>query len=105
MDYAESDNFPLEPNKVYYVDSFVSEGVSIQDVVPPTGDVGEYTVHFVCNGSPVFIDTFECPANWQWANGQKPTLENGTAYELSVVATKVNGNYFYKAVLTAFKRV
>lgn len=105
MDYAESDNFPLEPNKVYYVDSFVSEGVSIQDVVPPTGDVGEYTVHFVCNGSPVFIDTFECPANWQWANGQKPTLENGTAYELSVVATKANGTYFYKAVLTPFKRV
>lgn len=105
MDYAESDNFPLEPNKVYYVDSFVSEGVSIQDVVPPTGDVGEYTVHFVCNGSPVFMDTFECPANWQWANGQKPTLENGTAYELSVVATKVNGIYFYKAVLTAFNRV
>ena len=105
MDNAENNRFPLEPNKVYYVDNFVSEGVSIQDVVPPTGDVGEYTVHFVCNGSPVFMDTFECPANWQWANGQKPTLENGTAYELSVVATKANGNYFYKAVLTAFNRV
>lgn len=99
-----ADNVPLESNKVYYVDSFVSEGVSIQDVVPPTGDVGEYTVHFVCSGS-TFVDTFEVPANWQWANGQKPTLENGTAYELSVVATKVNGSYYYKAVLTAFKRV
>lgn len=104
MDHAESNRFPLEPNKVYYVDSFVSEGVSIQDVVPPTGDVGEYTVHFVCSGSQ-FIDTFEVPANWQWANGVVPTLENGTAYELSVVATKVNGTYYYKAVLTAFKRV
>ena len=105
MDDVDGNNSPLEPNKVYYVDSFVSEGVSIIDVVPPTGDVGEYTVHFVCNGSPIFMDTFECPANWQLANGQRPTLENGTAYELSVVATKANGTYFYKAVLTAFNRV
>ena len=45
------------------------------------------------------------PSYVLWANGTIPTLEAQTHYELSISATKIDNEYFYKAVLVPFKSV
>ena len=92
----------FEPNKIYYVTTPVEESVAIYTVIPPTEDIGEYSLHF-SYGNPSFA-LFEAPSDWLWANGI-PTTEAGVSYELSVVATKFGDDYIYKAVLTPFKPV
>jgi hypothetical protein len=93
----------FEPNKVYYATEAISEAVDITSVIPPTGDVGEYTLYFTTVSTGMFLGFLYLPSNWLWANGQIPTLEKGVSYELSVVATKFGSGYIYKAVLTPFK--
>lgn len=88
----------FEPNKIYYADILVF-GVNVSLVTPPVGDIGEYLLYFT-NADEYSI--FEFPSDWLWANGI-PEIEAGVSYELSVVATKVGGEYIYKAVLTPFK--
>lgn len=64
-------------------------------------DYGEALVLFT-TGS---YTTFWCTEVMLWPNGTFPTLEPNTAYELSITATKVGGDYVYKAVLTPFKLI
>ena len=92
----------FEPNKIYYGTTPVIESVSIFSVIPPTEDIGEYSLHFSYdNLNSVY---FDAPSDWLWSNGI-PTVESGVSYELSVVATKFGDDYIYKAVLTPFKAV
>jgi hypothetical protein len=97
----------FEPNKIYYAASPVNESVSFFSVVQPTDDVGEYVLHFTTTEDESWagILSFDTPSNWLWANGEIPSLETNTHYELSVVATKLGTDYIYKAVLTPFKSV
>lgn len=92
----------FEPNKIYYATTPVLESVGIFSVIPPTEDIGEYSLHF-SYANPGF-PYFEAPSDWLWPNGI-PTVEEGVSYELSVVATKLGSDYIYKAVLTPFKEV
>lgn len=92
----------FEPGKIYYATTPVLETVSIYSVIPPTENIGEYSLHF-SYGDTDFAE-FEAPSDWLWANGI-PTIEAGVSYELSVVATKLGSDYIYKAVLTKFKPV
>lgn len=64
-------------------------------------DYGEALILFT-TGSDA---TFWCTEVMLWPNGTFPTPEPNTAYELSITATKVGGDYIYKAVLTPFKPV
>jgi hypothetical protein len=91
----------FEPNKIYYTTSAVY-GIHIDFVSQPTNDVGTYTLHFTTAEHVVFPLV---PSNWLWVNGEMPSLEPNTHYELSVVATKFGTDYIYKAVLTPFKSV
>lgn len=91
----------LNPNKTHIVTVVVSS-ITIDSIVEPTTPVAEYALHFFTGSS---VGEFVLPDNVFWANGTAPTLEEGTAYELSVVATTISGNYVYKAVLTPFKLV
>lgn len=91
----------FEPNKIYYTTSAVS-GILINWVSQPTDDVGTYTLHFTTTEDAPLTLT---PSNWLWVNGEEPSLEPNTHYELSVVATKFGTDYIYKAVLTPFKSV
>lgn len=92
----------FEPNKIYYVTTPVLETVAIISVIPPTEDIGEYSLHFSYDN--LSFAFFEAPSDWLWPNGI-PTVEAGVSYELSVVATKFGSDYIYKAVLTPFKSV
>jgi hypothetical protein len=103
--FDEATSEPFEPNKVYYATEAISEAVDITSVIPPTGDVGEYTLYFTTVSTGMFLGFLNLPSNWLWANGQIPTLEKGVSYELSVVATKLGNDYIYKAVLTPFRQV
>ena len=96
-------NIPFEPNKIYYAAAKVTENLSIQWVIPPTSDVAEYSLHFSID-SAFEAFTMDVPAEWQWVNGKVPEVNpyEDASYELSVVATKVNGSFVYKAVLTKF---
>jgi hypothetical protein len=96
----------FEPNKIYYSTCEVGELVVIDadGVIPPTENVGEYTLYFTTSEmlGPMPL---EVPAEWIWANGTAPTIENGVTYELSVCATKLGNDYIYKACLIPFKPV
>lgn len=92
----------FEPNKIYYATTPVLETVAIFSVIPPTEDIGEYSLHFSYDNQSFAF--FEAPSDWLWPNGI-PTVEAGVSYELSVVATKFGSDYIYKAVLTPFKSV
>jgi hypothetical protein len=96
----------FEPNKIYYSTCEVGESVNIyaDGVIPPTENVGEYTLYFT-TGAMLGPIPLEVPAEWLWANGTAPNIEEGVTYELSVCATKLGNDYIYKACLTPFKPV
>lgn len=97
VDLIFSEGDPLLPDTTYYCNDVVA--IDISAVTPPSGDYAEYTLLFKTD-EDVYIT---CPDNWLWANGQVPSVEGDTVYELSVVATKFGSDYIYKAVLTPFK--
>lgn len=97
VDLIFSEGDPLLPDTTYYCNDVVA--IDISAVTPPSGDYAEYTLLFKTD-EDVYIT---CPDNWLWANGQAPSVEGDTVYELSVVATKFGSDYIYKAVLTPFK--
>lgn len=99
VDLIFSEDEPLLPDTIYYCNDVVA--IDISAVTPPSGDYAEYTMLFQTD-EDVYIT---CPDNWLWANGQAPSVEGNTVYELSVVATKFGSDYIYKAVLTPFKSV
>lgn len=99
VDLIFSEDEPLLPDTIYYCNDVVA--IDISAVTPPSGDYAEYTLLFKTD-EDVYIT---CPDNWLWANGQAPSIEGETVYELSVVATKFGSDYIYKAVLTPFKSV
>lgn len=104
QDNAAIERFAFSPNTVYYANGYIDGSIEIIDVVLPTSDVGEYTLHFTTDPlSMVFMGSLSVPSNWLWANGSIPTLEKGCSYELSVTATKMGSDYIYKAILTSFK--
>ena len=104
--FVEDRDLPFEPNKIYYCPTELYEGVAIFTVTPPSSGVGEYCLYF-SSGSNISLDffQFETPSDWFWANGDIPQIESNVHYELSVVATKFENDYIYKAVLTPFKPV
>ena len=103
--FNEYRQLPFEPNKIYYCTNAIMESISIDNVTPPTSDVGEYSLHFFTEADlPVGV-MLEVPSDWLWANGVIPTIESGIPYELSVVANKQGNSFVYKAVLTPFKSV
>jgi hypothetical protein len=99
IDLIFSEDEPLLPDTTYYCNDVAA--IDISAVTPPSGDYAEYTLLFKTD-EDVYIT---CPDNWLWANGQVPSVEGETVYELSVVATKFGSDYIYKAVLTPFKSV
>lgn len=93
---------PLEPNKVYYCTDQI-KSIHVDDITPPTNDVAEYLVYFTTENIGAEPSVFL--SNLLWASGVAPTIEGGVTYELSIVATKLGGDYIYKAVLTPFKQI
>lgn len=93
---------PLEPNKVYYCTEQI-KSIHIDGITPPTNDVAEYLVYFTTEN--INMEPSKFLSSLLWANGDAPTIEGGVTYELSIVATKLGGNYIYKAVLTPFKQI
>jgi hypothetical protein len=65
------------------------------------GDYGEVSIIFTAGEALSLM----VPISLLWANGQIPVIEEGVSYELSLVASKVNNTFVYKAVLTPFKPV
>ena len=100
LDFHEDE--PLEPNKVYYCTEQV-KSIQVSNITPPTNDVAEYLVYFTTENINMEPSVFLI--SLLWANGDVPTIEGGVTYELSIVATKLGGNYIYKAVLTPFKQI
>lgn len=101
----DSDNGPLEPNKIYVSHFTVTFGIIIENIIPPTDLYAEYTIIFKTGGGENYEGTLMLPSYVLWANGTIPTLEAQTHYELSISATKIDNEYFYKAVLVPFKSV
>lgn len=101
----DSDNGPLEPNKIYVSPFTVTFGIIIENIIPPTDLYAEYTIIFKTGGGENYEGTLMLPSYVLWANGTIPTLEAQTHYELSISATKIDNEYFYKAVLVPFKSV
>ena len=91
-------NSPMQPNKVYVASSKIN-GIYNLSLATPTEIHAEYMLIF-STGDP--IETFAFPDNIRWANGVVPTIEINASYELSIAATKLNGAYVYKGVLTKF---
>lgn len=87
------------PNTIHVMSSSAVSSITIDGFTEPTELTAEYTLHFFTGSS---VDSFTLPEEVAWANGTAPTIEASTAYELSVVATKINDNIVYKAVLTPF---
>lgn len=85
---------------VYVIPNAISS-LSV-DIIEPTDGVlvKDYIIHFFTGAS---VSSFSFPDELLWANGNAPTIEESTAYELSVVATSMGGGYVYKGVLTVFK--
>lgn len=97
----------FEPNKIYIYNDALIDGVDIELVTPPSEDYAEYSLIFTI-GYPdmTYIST---PYNWCWAKNTSPSdlfnsVEEETHMELSVTASKVNGEYVYRACLTAFDK-
>lgn len=88
----------IQPNTIYVATS-VGE-VTISAIEAPTRDSAQYAIHFSTSDT---FTTLSLPSNVLWANGQLPTIEGNTYYELSIAATKHGESYVYKAVLTPFK--
>ena len=101
----DSDNGPLEPNKIYVSPFTVTFGIIIENIIPPTDLYAEYTIIFKTGGGANYEGTLMLPSYVLWANGTIPTLEAQTNYELSISATKIDDEYVYKAVLVPFKSV
>ena len=91
-------NAPMQPNKVYVASSKIN-GIYNLSIATPTENHAEYMLIFSTDS---IIETFAFPDNIRWANGVVPTIEINACYELSIAATKMNGEYVYKAVLTKF---
>lgn len=100
----EDTTITLEGNvlsgNVYVIPNTISS-LSV-DIIEPTDGVlvKDYIIHFFTGAS---VSSFSFPDELLWANGNAPTIEESTAYELSVVATSMGGGYVYKGVLTVFK--
>lgn len=93
----------LQPNKIYHITNYVTQDLSISEFVTRRRSCDEYEVHFI-TGDTVGRILFPTGANIKWANGEVPTLEPNTAYELSVVGgIMIDDTRIYKAVLTPFK--
>lgn len=93
-------DYPMLPNMIYICPIPVWY-IFISALQPPTSDIGKYTFHFSTSNA---IDCgIAIAEHILMANGDRPhTLEPNTTYELSIVATKINGDYVYKGVLTSF---
>lgn len=98
----DSENGPLEPNKIYICHNTEILNVIISDIIPPEDLYGEYTCLFKFGGVSVDSLGLTLPDYVLWANGTAPQLEVQTPYELSITATKFIDDYIYKAVLTPF---
>lgn len=85
---------------VYVIPNAISS-LSVAIAEPTDGVlVKDYIIHFFTDAS---VSSFSFPDELLWANGNVPTIEESTAYELSVVATSIGEGYVYKGVLTVFK--
>lgn len=91
----------LQPNKIYHIVEYVTQDLSISEFVTRRRTCDEYEVHFITGDT---VGQLILPEGVKWANGEVPTLEPNTAYELSVVGgIMVDDTRIYKAVLTPFK--
>ena len=90
----------MQPNAVYVAEGTVN-GIQNVALATPEDIYAEYSLHFTTDENAIGVFAF--PEYLIWANGKIPTIEAGTSYELSVVATKLADEYIYKAVLTPFK--
>ena len=95
---------PAEPNKVYVAKKKVS-GIDINSIGIPDDSIGaEYTIMFQTYTSEFYISS-SYYTSLLWANGEIPTIEADTYYELSLVFNKINNTKILKAVLTPFKQI
>ena len=110
-DTSNNNKLPLEDTAITLEGNVLSGNVYVipnaisslsVDIIEPTDGVlvKDYIIHFFTGAS---VSSFSFPDELLWANGNAPTIEESTAYELSVVATSMGGGYVYKGVLTVFK--
>ena len=86
-----------EEGGIYIINTLNAGDVTISAFEAPYTDIGRYTVIF--RGA----SSLTLPSNVLWANGTVPTIEADKYYELSVMATKIAGTTYYKAILAGFK--
>ena len=94
----------MQPNTIYWSDE--NSEVIIENFVTTDNVVDEYYVHFyTSDGLEALYITM--PDFVMWANGDIPTIEVNTHYELSIVKTSmmVGSENYFKAVLTPFKSI
>ena len=89
----------LQPNTIYNcIDTLT--GISINSIIS-NGEHDEYVIAFRgTTDMPISL-----PDSVYWANGEIPTIESDTEYELNIVSRTIGAQTFYKAVLVPFKRI
>ena len=94
----ESNTITLaEEGGIYIINNLNAGDVTISAFEAPYTGIGRYT--FIFRGA----SSLTLPSNVLWANGTVPTIEADKYYELSVMATKITGTTYYKAILAGFK--
>ena len=90
----------IDPNKVYVINTPISALRVDEYGIYDDTKIHEYKIHFVTSDN---VEEFKLPAETVWANGEIPSLEPNTFYELSIVNTTIGNASYFKAILTSFK--
>lgn len=92
------------PDTVYYVNSY-NPSITISGFELSDNAVNEYFLHFHTGNA---LPSISLPSYLKWANGEYPTFETDTDYELSVTATSTYTDdsgtpvVVYKAIVVPF---
>lgn len=96
LEGEEVDIEELNPS-IYYHTGGVLTSLTIRSLYA-TDMIDEYTIHFLAGDAMELV----LPANVLWANGEIPTIEGNTEYELSLTRYNNGGQNIIKAVLVKF---
>ena len=95
----------MQPDVIYYTNTY-NPNISIQDFETDDRDVRDYKLHFYIGET---LPTITLPSYLMWANGEYPTFEVNTAYELAITSTVTytsssSSQIIYKAVCVPFRQ-
>ena len=93
----------MKPDVIYYTNTY-NPNISISGFESDDRAVRDYKLHFYIGET---LPTITLPSYLKWANGEYPTFEINTAYELAITATVTytsasSSQTIYKAVCVPF---